>query len=431
MTLLRIADRMLNQPLLIHPAKINVILYALHSRLNIAADEPAPELSRFMGTRRRDARPHGLSRAAEGVALIDVTGSLVNRGAWIGASSGLTSYEGLAAQIADAVADPEIKGVVLDIDSPGGEASGMYGLADAIRTASGKKPVLAVVNDMAASAAYGLASAAGEIWISQSSLVGSIGVVVVHMDHSVELANAGVRPTIIKAGSKKLLANALEPLSETARDYLSGMVATHYERFLETVAAGRSERLTVAAARATEAGVYIGADAIKAGLADRIGTIEQAVAQIARRGAGTASHVIHGGIRMDENSGNAPTANAGITADQTRAAVIEATAKGRETERTRIGAIMRCDEAQGREAQALTIALDTSLEPDAAKALLATFPKASAQKAAAISSLDERMAGQRQEPVGNPGPVTTPATKGGDWGDIYAEIGAKTGMARR
>jgi hypothetical protein len=137
------------------------------------------------------------------------------------------------------------------------------------------------------------------------------------------------------------------------------------------------------------------------------------------------NHEVMAHVRMDENSSTTPTA------DQTRAAVIEATAKGRETERARIGAIMRCDEAQGREAQALAIALDTSLEPDAAKALLATFPKTSAQKPAAIPSLDERMAGQRTEPVGNPAPMTTPAAKGGDWGDIYAEIGAKTGMARR
>jgi hypothetical protein len=146
-----------------------------------------PTASSVLAPRRRSA----MSRMADGVAIIPVLDTLVNRGAWLDSRSGLTSYEGIAAQLRAAGSDPEVRSVLLDISSPGGEAAGMAGLADLIRSVRQTKPVTAFVNDMAASAAYGIASAANEIVISPTSTVGSIGVVMLHADRSGELAAQG------------------------------------------------------------------------------------------------------------------------------------------------------------------------------------------------------------------------------------------------
>ena len=126
-------------------------------------------------------------------------------------------------------------------------------LADLIRSVRQTKPVTAFVNDMAASAAYGIASAANEIVVSPTSIVGSIGVVMLHADRSGELAAQGVKPTLIFAGSHKVDGNPFEPLSDAVRADLQASVDAHYRQFLDTVAAGRGRKLTADMARATEA----------------------------------------------------------------------------------------------------------------------------------------------------------------------------------
>jgi ClpP class serine protease len=193
--LLRLSDRLLNTPLLIHPAKAQIILGVLSGRIGLEASlftaedgMDAPDANRFTGSARRTDGTTSMMRTADGVAIIPVLDTLVNRGAWLDSRSGLTSYEGIAAQLREAGQDPEVRSVLLDISSPGGEAAGMAGLADLIRSVRQTRPVMAFVNDMAASAAYGIASAANEIVISPTSIVGSIGVVMLHADRSGELA---------------------------------------------------------------------------------------------------------------------------------------------------------------------------------------------------------------------------------------------------
>ena len=99
----------------------------------------------------------------DGIAVIEISGVLVHRGAWIGKSSGQTSYEGIAAQLAAAVANPMVRGIALVIDSFGGEVAGVFDLADAIRAARTSKPVWALVAEHAYSAGYALASQADQI----------------------------------------------------------------------------------------------------------------------------------------------------------------------------------------------------------------------------------------------------------------------------
>ena len=406
--LLRLSERLLNTPLLIHPAKAQIILGVLSGRIGLDAslfevedDEHAAGASRFVGSTRRADGSASLARNVDGVAIVSVLDTLVNRGAWLDSRSGLTSYEGIAAQLRDAGQDPEVRSVLLDISSPGGEAAGMSGLADLIRSVRQTKPVTAFVNDMAASAAYGIASAANEVVISPTSIVGSIGVVMLHADRSGELAAQGVKPTLIFAGSHKVDGNPFEPLSDAVRADLQASVDAHYRQFLDTVALGRGSRLTANMARATEARTFIGSEAIALGLADRIASFDQVLASLSEasrsqttRPSGRTAR--KGGISMSTEDlavaaeaapvapiAPAPPARLETPAPQPAARLDEAVAAARLEERARIRAIVNCEAAEGRAAQALMLATETALSVAEAEKILAASPKESRVEALA------------------------------------------------
>ena len=370
-----LAERVLGRPLLIAPSTAETILSILDGRIGgglagAASLAPAsPDASQFIGTRRR---PNGaaLARAHGSTALISVIGSLVNRGLWLDANCGLTSYEGLGAQIREATADDTIKGIVLDIDSGGGEATGMFALAAAIREARKSKYVAAVVDDLAASAAYGIASAADEIVISPTSVVGSIGVVMLHLDRSGEMEKKGVSPTFIHAGAHKVDGHPFGPLPESVIADLQRDIEKHYARFLETVAIGRGARLTADAARRTEARTFIGQDAITAGLADRFGTVEDVLASLAARKT-TPSNKQKGSTMLPTEANH------------------QTIAQARADERARIRAIVDLPEAQGRQTAAINIALRSDMPVDDVKATLFSMPMegATSLDAAAASRL--------------------------------------------
>jgi signal peptide peptidase SppA len=390
--LLRLSDRLLNTPLLIHPAKAQIILGALSGRIGIDAeifslDEKAEptEANRFTGSSRRADGSASMMRTADGVAIIPVLDTLVNRGAWLDSRSGLTSYEGIAAQLRAAGQDPEVRSVLLDISSPGGEAAGMAGLADLIRSVRQTRPVTAFVNDMAASAAYGLASAANEIVISPTSIVGSIGVVMLHADRSGELAAQGVKPTLIFAGSHKVDGNPFEPLSDAVRADLQASVDAHYRQFLDTVAAGRGRKLTADMARATEARTFIGTEAIRLGLADRIASFDEVLASLSQTTRPSGRNARKGGISMSTEeivpaveAATEPmreVARLEAPAPQPVARLEEAVAAARVEERARIRAIVNGEAAQGREKQALMLATETALSVAEAEKILNASPK--------------------------------------------------------
>jgi signal peptide peptidase SppA len=337
-----------------------------------------------------------MMRTADGVAIIPVLDTLVNRGAWLDSRSGLTSYEGIAAQLRAAGQDPEVRSVLLDISSPGGEAAGMAGLTDLIRSIRQTKPVTAFVNDMAASAAYGLASAANEIVISPTSMVGSIGVVMLHADRSGELAAQGVKPTLIFAGSHKVDGNPFEPLSDAVRADLQASVDAHYRQFLDSVAHGRGAKLTADMARATEARTFIGAEAIALGLADRIASFDEVLASLAQNPTPTprppGRTARKGGISMstEEMAAAAEAVPAAIPAAPIAPAqpvrlegqgapptirLEEAIASARLEERARIRAIVNSEAAIGREKQAMMLATETALSIAEAEKILSASPK--------------------------------------------------------
>ena len=143
-------------------------------------------------------------RSPTSVAVIPLVGSLWSRGAW--------GMEGFRANLAQAVNDPECGAIVLDVDSPGGSYAGTPETANAVRDANAVKPVTAFVNSLAASAAYFIASQAGSVVMTPSAEVGSIGCVLVHMDLSKMLDEAGITPTIIRSSPHKAEGNPYEPL---------------------------------------------------------------------------------------------------------------------------------------------------------------------------------------------------------------------------
>ena len=311
--LARIADRVINRPLLLMPKKLGLIVEVLAGRIGIEAGadfglrDPAaeaavaglPGASRFAGESydRASGRAMPYRRTPEGVAIVTITGSLVNRGAWVGASSGLTSYEGIAFQIDSAARDPKVRSILLDMESPGGEAVGCFEVAATIRKVGAEKPIHAMVNGMAASAAYAIASACRSITSVESGLSGSIGVVMLHADYSRAIDRAGITPTFIHAGAHKVDGNPFEPLSKEVRGDLQAEVEKFYSLFLETVAAGRGKRLSAKAARATEARTFIGQAALDAGLVDQIGNFGELLAMM-NRSAAKSSPRNTGGARM-------------------------------------------------------------------------------------------------------------------------------------
>lgn len=411
--LFRIAERALNRPLLIHPDKVPLLLGVLEGRIPVgdiaalraeadghiaampAAAQtimrgPAPQSSRFVGSA-DDVDPLtgqrsklAYRRTENGVAIIPVLGTLINRGAWLGSNSGETSYEGLKFQIAKAVEDPRTTAIVLDIESPGGEAVGTFEVARAVREANARKPVVAVVNGMAASAAYAIASGAGRIVTTETAISGSIGVVLLHADISRRLDSQGVTPTLIFAGAHKVDGNPFEPLPDAVRADMQAEVNRFYDLFVATVAAGRAG-MSPEAIRNTEARVFIGADAVAAGLADSVGTFEQVLADLSRgQGGRSTPFPASKGARMDTQH----TEEEGVTIAAHNEAVTRARAEGAAAERTRILGIQGAAFA-GQEGFAAEMVADGATTPEAAALRFNSALKAKGPNhVAALSAMD-------------------------------------------
>ena len=281
----QIAQRAFNTPLMVEPSKALAFLSGLGPRItgreirfqgNDDADlaqATLPARASLIGgslaERQLDSgsRPYPL---IDGIAVIEIAGTLVHRGAWIGQSSGITSYEGIAAQIDAALADTAVRGIALEIDSFGGEVAGAFDLADRIRTARAQKPVHAFVAEHALSAGYILASQASHITLPRTGAVGSIGVVVLHSEMSGMLNQKGITVTLVHAGAHKVDANPYEPLPEEIRDRMHSELEGLRTLFAQTVAKGRGDLLNIEAALETEAAIFRGVEAVTAGLADAV-----------------------------------------------------------------------------------------------------------------------------------------------------------------
>ncbi len=211
---------------------------------------------------------HAVRNSESRIKVIPIHGILTKNSEAFDDVLGMTSYEKIREEIEKALVDEKVETILLDIDSPGGEVSGIFDLADFIYEArkSEKKKIVAIANDDAYSAAYAIASSAEKVYVSRTSGVGSIGVIASHIDQSGFDEKQGIKYTTVFAGSRKNDLNPHEPITSESLENLKSEVNRLYGMLVELIARNRS--LSVEAIKNTEAGLYFGKNAVDIGLAD-------------------------------------------------------------------------------------------------------------------------------------------------------------------
>ena len=269
------------KPWAILPEKFSVIahLVAMHvSGTRLSQDEIRTRLKEAAVV----AGPRNGQDSFGAVAVIPIRGVISRRANLMSQMSGPggTSIEKLTSQFRAALADSSVKAIVFDVDSPGGSVDGVPELAEEIYKSRGQKKTLAVANGMAASAAYWLASAAGELVVSPSGQVGSIGVFMAHEDLSKALENDGVKVTLISAGKYKVDGNDVEPLSESAREDMQSKVDAFYGMFVKSVARGRRTSQDGVRGGFGQGRMVLSSDAVKERMADRVATMDETLSRL-------------------------------------------------------------------------------------------------------------------------------------------------------
>jgi signal peptide peptidase SppA len=238
-------------PWFIERSKLDAIVGFLE--LKAAGSGPSEETLAAVRAASAAAADRSIARQSGAVAVLPLMGLITHRGNMMGDISGPrgTSVEKFTAGFRQALNDPNVKAIVIDVDSPGGSVDGVDELASEIFQARGKKPMTAIANTLMASAAYYIGSAADELVVTPSGLVGSIGVYMAHTDTSEKDAKDGVKTTVISAGKYKAEGAAGKPLGEDGIAYAQSVVDSFYEQFVKAVARGRG--VSAAAVRSASA----------------------------------------------------------------------------------------------------------------------------------------------------------------------------------
>jgi signal peptide peptidase SppA len=421
----RLASRLYNVPLMILPDKAEIIdsvfqAYELERHSGWADLREAAAVNQMLAdgsTRQADA-PYALTDA--GIAVLPIYGTLVQRAGPMDAESGMTGYNSLAQQFAAAQADPKVRGIMLEMDSPGGEVAGVFDLAAQIRASA--KPVHAYANEAAYSSAYLLASAAQRLSMPATGRVGSVGVMAMHRDMSAADAKRGVKYTPIYAGAHKVEGSPHAPLSADAKARAQAEVDRIYQMFVGAVADHRG--ISFDAVQGTEAGLLTPGEAMDLGMADGTGSFNEALAILTdasaapthfygHRAAPAATAASLKGTAMDpkdtkQAGGAAPDQNE-LIAQARAAGVLEAnadadkrisaaSADAAKAERERVSGILGHAEAEGRRKLAEHFAFKTSNTVEEAAAIMAIAPKEAAT--AATNPLAAAMANVPNPKVG-------------------------------
>ena len=340
----QIMSRVLNRPLLLEGGYSRVFVQAIADSSDISVNFVG-DTSAMMPIETPE-RAQKSYNVIDGVAILPVSGTLVHKYGHVQPYSGMTGYDGIMTRIAAAAEDGRVHTIMLDIDSPGGEVSGCQELADYI--AGVEKPVVAYVDELACSAAYWIASACDYIAGPKTGGVGSIGVVWMHADLSEQIKNAGINITFIHAGAHKVDGNPYEPLGEATAAEFQAETDNIYGMFVASVESGRTN-MTAASIRATEARVYMGNEALEAGLIDQViskGDFVAALASSPGNPSGiqaVSAATSPRAFTLDSGIGNfnktnlrgsqmvdQPDAVAGFTAEQMEAAKVEAAQEARD-----------------------------------------------------------------------------------------------------
>jgi signal peptide peptidase SppA len=268
-------------PWAILPSYVQTMVEVLTLRANgiRLSDE---EIAARVAAGRAARGSHGEAPKPASIAVVPVWGVISHRMAAMDdlSSPGGASAEQLTGQIRALANDADISAIVLDVDSPGGSVFGVPELAEEIRAARAKKPIIAVANAMAASAAYWLASQATEFVVTPSGQVGSIGVYTLHEDLSESLKAEGIEISVVKAGKYKIEGNPFGPLDDEARAALQKEVDSYYSMFTKDVAKGRGVDVEAVRNGFAEGRMANAKDAVALGMADRVATLDEVLADL-------------------------------------------------------------------------------------------------------------------------------------------------------
>jgi len=359
----------------------------------------------------------------DGILQIPVKGVLLNNFPFA-VGSYATGYYYIQKCMERGLNDGNVRGIALVCDSPGGHVAGCFELADKIFSARSEKPIAAFAHEHAYSAAYALASSAARITMSKTGGVGSIGVMTMHVSQEKALEQAGIAVTLIYAGKHKVDGNGFQALSPAAKDRIQERLDETYGVFCAAVA--RNRKMDEKAVRKTEALTFGSSQALENGLADKVGALDEALADFSSCLFGDNEEKDHL-MAIEQKDVDAAVA-AARTEASTTAASAAVTA-----ERARVKGIKACDEAKDRPLAAAALAENSSMSVEDAKAVLASMPKetkapaTNAGNPAMVAALDGVQAGPGAAGSEGQGVELTQEQKDQAWVDriTSARFGAK------
>lgn len=275
---LRVLSYIRSHPWAMEPSAFGAMLEVVQLRAQGFRLTKAEKKNRIEAARRTPGL--AMSPAGPGgVAVIPLMGVLTQRADWMREMSGATSCEKFCKEFKEAVDDPNVGGIVVHVDSGGGSVFGVQETAAMVAAARGPKPIIAMVNSMAGSAAYWIASQCDEVVVAPGGQVGSIGVICCHQDMSEMDKMLGMKITYITApeGGYKAEGNPDEPLSPEARDYMQATVNEYYKPFVDAVASGRKVSGKAVREEFGKGRMVTAARAVALGMADRVATLQEVI----------------------------------------------------------------------------------------------------------------------------------------------------------
>ncbi len=366
---------------------------ALHTILEIAAreNESPQAVAAKLG---RNLQNTYSVMERDGVAVIPVTGPLFRYANLFTMISGASSYELIARDFTTALESPQIKGIILDIDSPGGEVNGVSELSNMVFAARGKKPVVAYASGDAASGAYWIASAADEIVVSETSALGSIGVVGMYQGKSGKSAEA------VEIVSSQSPHKRLDPTTDDGRSRLQTRIDSMADVFIETIARNRNVSAENVQNHYGGGDVMIGAKAVSAGLADRVGSLEGLIAELSSPQKSPRTEGFFNAQNQPPSTQEKKPMDIETLKKDHPDLVATLTREGASAEKKRLNDILCSEEAKGREKLAKEMALNTDIHAMEARQLLACAP---VEEPKATTSFEKVMSSM-------PNPAITPAS---------------------
>ncbi len=412
-----IASMAFNEPLMLEPAYARVFFCALAGQLGITrltdtvsgatlgAEQIAEPLALFGDDEEMGPRPSRSYQITNGIAVLPVSGTLVSKTRSLQPYSGMTGYNGIIARLQQAMSDPGVDGILLDMDTPGGMVSGAFDCADIIARMRDIKPIWALANDMNCSAGQLIASAASRRLVTQTARTGSIGVMMAHSNYGAALKTQGVEVTLIYSGDHKIDGNPYEKLPKDVRaDFQTRIDATR-QMFAEKVSAYTS--MSVQSVLDTEAAVFSGQESVDKGLADELVNNTDALG-VMREALDRRKKTTTGGTMPSPSASAATNQPANQAATQTTAPAEQVTTIDTTTaaltapadlsaqvsaavaaENGRIMGILNCEEAKGRESQARALAETPGMTVESAQRILAAAPQSA--QARTDTALDRLM----------------------------------------